>query len=385
VSTVVSRVVSDRTSWHEARAIAAAATALPYESITLELCVGRSLAHDVVAEIAVPHFASSAMDGWVVCGDGPWTLVRNQLEPGTARTIVTGGLVPDGATAVLRSESGMVVDGVLRSTHADEPRAGQHLRLAGTEAVAGETLISTGATLNPAHIALAASAGLDELWVLPVSAVTLVLTGDEIVTSGLPGPGFVRDTFSIQLPQLVGMLGARVADVTRIGDDLESTVMALRESTTPLVITTGGTGTSDADHVRLALVALGARFLIDGIAMRPGGPTALASLPDGRLVLALPGNPLAAMVALISIGEPLCAALSGRSPRPLRAVEGIDVSGTVGSTRVEPYELVDGRVTLSRWRGAGMMRGLANASGLLVVPEGGIIEGEVAETVALPW
>ncbi len=383
----MSRVASDRTSWHEARAIAAAATALPYESITLELCVGRSLAHDVVAEIAIPHFTSSAMDGWVVCGDGPWALalVDDQLEPGTARTIVTGGLVPDGATAVLRSESGTVVDGMLRSTRANEPRTGQHLRLAGTEAAAGETLILTGTTLNPAHIALVASVGIDELWVFPVSAVTLVLTGDEIVTSGIPAPGFVRDTFGIQLPQLVGMLGARVSDVTRIGDDLESTVVALRESTTPLVITTGGTGTSDADHMRLALVALGARFLINGIAMRPGGPTALASLPDGRLVLALPGNPLAAMVAVISIGEPLIAALSGRAPRPLRAVEGIDVSGTEGSTRVEPYALVDGRVTFSHWRGSGMMRGLANARGLLVVPEGGIIEGEVAETLALPW
>ncbi len=377
-----------RTGWHEARTIAATATAprtMPPESVALELSVGRHLARDVVAPIAIPHFASSAMDGWAVCGNGPWTLAHGDLEPGHARTIVTGALIPPGATAVLRSESGIVISGVLHGTKPGEPWPGQHLRPAGAEAANGELLIYAGTVLNPAHVALAASAGMDALWALAVPGVTLILTGDEVVTSGIPGPGFVRDTFGIQLPQLVGMLGARVTEITRVGDNLQSTITVLRTSTTPLVITMGGTGASAADHVRAALTALGARFLIDGVAMRPGGPTALATLPDGRLVLALPGNPLAAMVALISIGECVIAALSGRTPQPTKWIEGIDVPGTAGSTRLEPYEVIDGRVMLSRWQGAGMMRGLANASGLLVVPECGTAQGEKAESVALPW
>jgi molybdopterin molybdotransferase len=394
--------VSARTSWHEARGIAGSVgiseTVAVHEQVALEHCVGRRVTRAVIAPTDIPHFASSAMDGWAVCGEGPWALVLDQqlrdeptasaLEPGQARTIVTGALVPEGATAVLRSESGTIVGGVLHSTTAGEPRADQHLRPAGTEATSGETLIPAGVVLNPAHVALAASAGIDSLWVLPLPTVTLVLTGDEIVTSGIPGPGFVRDSFGIQLPQLVGMLGAKVVGVTRVSDDRESTMRALRDSTSPLIITTGGTGTSAADHVRSALLTLGARFHIDGIAMRPGGPTALAQLPDGQLVLALPGNPLAAMVALISLGEPVIAALSGRAPRPLRTVEGIDsidVPGTAGSTRLEPYAIIDGRVTLSRWQGAGMMRGLATASGLLVVPEQGTVHGTTAESVVLPW
>ena len=394
--------MSARTGWHEARGIAGIAgiagtseTGAVHEQVALEHCVGRRVARAVLAPTDIPHFSSSAMDGWVVCGEGPWALGLNQrlrdeptagaLEPGQARTILTGALVPEGATAVLRSESGTIVGGVLHSTTAGEPRAHQHLRLAGTEATSGETLIAAGVVLNPAHVALAASAGIDNLWVLPVPAVTLVLTGDEIVTSGIPGPGFVRDTFGIQLPQLVGMFGARVVGAIRVGDDLETTMRVLHASTTPLVITTGGTGTSAADHVRSALVALGARFLIDGIAMRPGGPTALAQLPDGRLVLALPGNPLAAMVALISLGEPVLASLSGRAARPTRTIDGIDVAGTAGATRLEPYAIIDGRVTLSRWQGAGMMRGLATASGLLVVPEQGTVQGAAAESVVLPW
>ena len=391
--------MSARTSWHEARVIAgsvgASETGAVHEQVALEHCVGRRVTRAVLAPTDIPHFSSSAMDGWVVCGEGPWALGLDQqlrdeptagaLEPGQARTIVTGALVPEGATAVLRSESGKIVGGVLHSTTAGEPRAGQHLRPAGTEAAYGETLIPAGVVLNPAHVALAASAGIDGLWVFPVPAVTLILTGDEIVTSGIPGPGYVRDSFGIQLPQLVGMLGAKVVGVTRVSDDLESTMRALRDSTSPLVITTGGTGTSAADHVRSALLTLGARFHIDGIAMRPGGPTALARLPDGKFVLALPGNPLAAMVALISIGEPVIAALSGRAPRPTSVIKGIDVPGTAGSTRVEPYALVDGRVTVSPWRGSGMIRGLANASGLLVVPEGGIVESEAVESLDVPW
>ena len=87
-----------------------------------------------------------------------------------------------------------------------------------------------------------------------------------------------------------------------------------RQPPADVVITTGGTGRSGTDHLRRAVAELGGRLLIDGIAMRPGHPAVLAELPDGRFILGLPGNPLAAMMALSTIGAPLLAALGHAEP-----------------------------------------------------------------------
>lgn len=381
-----------RPSWHDARAVAAAAaaaaaaaSALPAETVPLDAAVGRRLADDLLSPIDLPHFASAAMDGWLVVGDGPWELTDAEPTAGQARHIVTGALVPEGATAVLRSESGAVADGVLRSTAPGEPRPGHHIRRPGTEALRGERVIEAGALLNPAHIALAASTGADELTVQAVPAVALVFTGDEVVTHGVPAAGRVRDSFGVQLPALIGLLGGRAVSAARVGDTLDDTVSALRDAHAPLVVTTGGTGTSAADHVRDALEVLDARILVDGVAMRPGGPTRIAELPDGRLVAALPGNPLAAMLAAITLVEPLIAGLAGRAAAPTRPIAGIAAEGRPGTTTLVPYVVADGRAAVAVWRGSAMLRGLAHADGILVVPPGGLRDGEPAESVDLPW
>lgn len=379
-----------RPSWHDARAIAAAAgVALPPERVALPDSVGRRLAADLETPIDLPHFASAAMDGWLVVGEGPWTLVEAAPGRGQATPIVTGALVPDDAFAVLRSESGEIDAGfgrrVLRSTVTGEPHPGHHIRRPGTEAARGERLIAAGALLNPAHVALAAATGADDLLVTADPPVALVFTGDEVVTSGVPAPGRVRDSFAVQLPALIGMLGGRVTGAARVPDRLDDTVAALRDADAALIVTTGGTGESSADHLRDALRALGARFLVDGVAMRPGGPTRIARLPDGRLVAALPGNPLAAMLSAITLVEPLLAGLAGRPPVPTRTVSGAAVHGRHGSTVLVPYAEIDGRAVVAAWRGAAMLRGLAGATGILVVPPEGVADGEVAESLPLPW
>ena len=377
--------MSTRISWHEARAIAGATTALPPEFVTLDESIGRYLVDELVATIDLPHFASSAMDGWLVVGDGPWALTDGPPGVGQASTIVTGAFVPSPATAVLRSESGAVVDLLLRSTVPDEPRPGQHIRSAGGEAARGETLIGAGTLLNPAHVALTASTGKDQVRVAAVPTIALVLTGEEVVTHGVPGPGQVRDSFGVQLPALFGMLGGRVTRSTRVGDHMAATVQAISDSPEPVIVTTGGTGSSAVDHVRAALRALDARFLIDGVAMRPGGPTSMAELPDGRLVVSLPGNPLAAMVAAITVCGPLLGGLGGIPQRMPHTVVAPAVAGRPGSTSLVPHTLIDERPTPVAWRGSGMMRGLAEAHGLLVVPSSGLAEGDPAESVGLPW
>jgi molybdopterin molybdotransferase len=390
-------------AWPEARLLAFdCATPLPPLHVPLADAIGRTLTESVTARHDVPHYASSAMDGWAVSGSGPWVLtgVGQELAPHQARPTVTGGLIPSGASAVLRSESGHVTnDGpgharlVLGAqAKAGEPRSGQHIRRAGEEAAAGELLIPAGTVLNPAHIALAAVAGLDGLKVLGKPVVSILLTGSEVVTSGMPGPGEVRDTFGPQLETVVGMLGATPGGQRRIGDSYQEWLAALSATgehpaqRPDVVITTGGTSRSATDHFRDAIAALGGRLLLDGIAMRPGHPAVLAKLPDGRFVIGLPGNPLAAMMALITLAAPLVAALGHRPlDSPGRVISGTVIDPDPHRTRLMPYRSVNGLASPVQHAGPGMMRGLAWADGVMAVPPHGVGLGDGVPALPLPW
>ncbi|WP_454697703.1 molybdopterin molybdotransferase MoeA [Arthrobacter humicola] len=389
-------------TWQEARqASFDSATPIPPGPVPLRTALGRTLAEDVTALQDMPHYASSAMDGWAVNGSGPWILAEpgHRLAPHQASPIVTGGLIPPGAKAVLRSESGamatdeeglpvLVLGGGARP---GEPRNGQHIRKAGEEAAAGDVLIASGTVLNPAHLALAALAGHDSLHVQGKPVVRILLTGSEVVTSGLPAPGKVRDTFGPQLGAVVEMMGGISAGQDKIGDSYDEWLAALEddaaeEAPADVVITTGGTGRSGTDHLRRAVAELGGRLLIDGIAMRPGHPAVLAELPDGRFILGLPGNPLAAMMALCTVGAPLLAALGHGSLPPISEVPcGTMIDAEPGRTRLMPFRLLYGMASPAQHAGSGMMRGLAAADGVLVVPPHGIQLGETAPAFALPW
>lgn len=394
-------------TWEEARQAAFdAGTPIPAGPVPLVLALGRRLDQDIVALQEMPHYASSAMDGWAVNGTGPWILAEPgaPLAPHQASPIATGGLIPPGAKAVLRSESArldedddglpvLVTGGTARP---GEPSTGQHVRKAGEEASKGDILVKAGVVLNPAHLALAALAGYDELVVQGKPLVRLLLTGAEVVGHGVPVPGQVRDTFGPQLPAVVGMLGGIPGGQQRIGDSYAEWLGAL-EDVVPevpgapdlpadVVITTGGTGKSGTDHLRRAVAELGGRLIIDGVAMRPGHPAVLAGLPDGRFVLGLPGNPLAAMMALSTVGAPLLAALGHRAPPAVQEVPcGTTLEPEPGRTRLMPFRLLYGMASPAQHTGPGMMRGLASADGVMVVPPHGVKLGELVPAFALPW
>lgn len=303
---------------------------------------------------------------------------------------------------MLRSESGVLSGGdspvlsLNSSARADEPRRGEHIRPAGEEAAAGEVTITRGTLLNPAHIALAAVCGHDTLPVLRAPRVSLLLTGDEVIEYGLPESGQVRDTFGPQLPQLVAMLGGRMDVVRRLSDRYEDVLAALSTDATDetsiamssgdVLITTGGTGRSEADHLRQALEDMDAEMLINGIAMRPGHPTMLARLPDGRLLVALPGNPLAAMMAVFTVLSPLLDGLRGAPLSPERHVlVGVDIEPLPGRTRLVPCRIENGRALPSPYFRSGMLRGIADADAVMVIPEAGCTKDEAITALPLPW
>jgi molybdopterin molybdotransferase len=387
-------------SWHEARELfrrVGAVQLRPAVARPLGDAAGLVLAAAVHARAAIPAFDRSAMDGWAVAGDGPWTLgpgiaaggapATAPLAAGQALPIATGAPVPPGPVGILRREHGRVANGVL--TPADgrsAPRPGADVRRRGEEAEEGELLLPPGAVLTPAAVALAAVAGLDAVPVRPRPDVDLILLGDEVDESGIPAIGRVRDAYRPALPGLIHALGGSGGTVTRVGDDLGATIAALAASDAAVTVSTAGTSHGEHDHMRQALAELGCSFVVDGVAMRPGHPVLLARRPDGRPILALPGNPFAAMVCLVTLGAVLLDGMVGRESWPLDRLPMAEAvtNPRAGVTIVAGRRTAGGVVPVG-WQGSAMLRGLAAADVLAVVPEGGVEALDAVETIPLPW
>ncbi|MDT0451356.1 molybdopterin molybdotransferase MoeA, partial [Streptomyces hesseae] len=395
------------TPWDVARNVARRAAGRKEgaaRTVALDRALGQTLAGALVALTDLPSFDSSAMDGWAVAGPGPWRLPDSRNHPGShpgilagqsgdlrlsdgeAVAIATGARVPPGATAVLRSEHGVVrPHGEL---YADRHLTqGQDVRPRGQECREGDELLPAGVVVTPAVVGLAAASGYDEVPVVPRPRVEVFVLGDELLREGLPHDGRIRDALGPMLGPWLAALGAEVVATRRLGDDASALRAALEASDADLVLTTGGTAAGPVDHVRPTLRLLGAEPLVDGVAVRPGHPMLLARLAPGRHLVGLPGNPLAAVAGLLTLAEPLLRTLVGRpARRPCRAPFTEDVPGHATSTRLVPVvRTPDGYARPLRFHGPAMLRGLAAADALAVVPPGGPGPAREAELLALPW
>jgi molybdopterin molybdotransferase len=358
----------------------------------LAMAVGRVLAEDLSSRVALPSADVSAMDGWAVAGPPPWRVVgERRLVGGEAVAIRTGAPVPPGCHAVLPVEESLS-DG--RTVWAVEtPAPGAHVRRAGEEAARGDLLMAAGHVLHPPAVGLAAAGGHDSVLVRPAASVTVLVLGDELVSDGLPPPGRPRDALGPQLPGWLQAYGAELTDLRRLADDLTTLTRALRAGESRVTITTGGTSVGVRDHVRAAARAAGARVLVDGVDVRPGHPMLLASLPDDRWLISLPGNPLAACVALVTLAGPLLGGLHGvRRPELAARLTVAQPPRDGDGHRLVPVRpsspsltRLVGDVELLPSCGAAMLRGLAKATGLLVVPPEGAAPTDLLPYLPLPW
>lgn len=401
--------------WRTARDIARRAVTEPPAPRTsaLAAALGRTLAAPLTALTDLPSFDTSAMDGWAVAGPGPWRLDHPAGTPeagpatgilaghaptdvlldGQAIAIATGARVPSGATAVLRSEHGEVrASGGGRRLHAPRPvPPGQDIRPRGQECRRGDQLLPAGALVTPAVLGLAAAAGYDELRAHPRPRAEVFVLGDELLARGLPEEGRIRDALGPMLAPWLHALGVETAAARPLADDADALYEALAASTADVVITTGGTASGPVDHVHPTLRRLGAEVLVDGVAVRPGHPMLLARLAPGRHLVGLPGNPLAAVSGLCTLAEPLLSALAARRPAPpYRVPLAASVHGPAHDTRLVPVAYRDDEryglmAAPLRFHGPAMLRGIAAADALAVVPPGGAQRGDELELLELPW
>jgi molybdopterin molybdotransferase len=364
------------------------------------------LAEPLVARTDIPAFQTSSVDGWAVRGDGPWRITGRVLAGGAPAPlaaagdcveIATGAMVPAGTTAVVRVEhSSIGEDGLVSGV----PRERPDWREAGEEAAAGEELIPAGAAVTPGLLGLAAVCGYDELAVRPPPRATVLVFGDELLAAGLPGGGRIRDALGPQVPGWLRRLGATVnGTAAGLGvDTLAAHVDAIAaaiDKGADLVCTTGGTMHGPVDHLHPALAELGAGYVANTVAVRPGFPMLLATLPapGGRtaLLAGLPGNPQSAVVALMSLVAPLVAGWLGR-PEPHvssypRVTLGAPMSGRGEDTHLALVrrDPADGLAYPLPHAGSAMLRGLAQAAGFAVIgPGAGAAAGDEVPLLPLP-
>jgi molybdopterin molybdotransferase len=375
--------------WDRARTLAyeaGRAAARPPEVISLADADGRTLAEPLRALTDLPAFPTSSIDGWAVRGPQPWRVVGRVLaggvaapleRDGTCVEIATGAMVPAGAGALIRvEESTRDADGLVSGV----PRELPEWRLPGEEAHKDEELLPTGSAIDPAVIGVAATCGYEALTVHAVPRAAVLVFGDELLTAGAPGAGRVRDSLGPQVPGWLRRYGATVGPaVGPVRDTLEAHVQAVRgvPAEADLVCTTGGTMHGPVDHLHPTLAELGAEYVVNTVAVRPGFPMLLARVTgaDGRtrFLAGLPGNPQSAVIALITLVAPLLAGLQGRALPPLpRVTVSTPVPGRGSFTHLALARLDHGgRSAIPVGHvGSAMLRGLSNAHGFVVVRPG---------------
>jgi len=290
------------------RRLLGAAPALRRETVDVRCALGRTLAAPIVSPMALPPFDRAAMDGYAVRFEDPWPPLavagvaragepRLSLPPGAAIRIFTGAPLPHGADTVIEQEACQVEEADrLRIRIRGFP--GRNVMRRGHEMAPGTRVAAAGTRLTPYHLALVAAVGFGAVAVRKTPAVAILETGDELTEPGRP---LAADHIYAANGALIGALvrawGGAVRIAARVPDTRSAVTDALLGAArrADLVVVTGGVSVGDFDFVPAALHAVGRR-LFWGVSMHPGRATA-AGLVEGTPVVALSGNPGAAVVA----------------------------------------------------------------------------------------
>lgn len=372
---------------------------LPTEWVPLSRAVGRVLAESVCADIDLPPFDNSAVDGYAVRAQDTQGANRSnparlrtleeipagapalqRVEEGTAARVMTGGPLPAGADAMVmiedtaRPEAGWVE---IR----EEARAEQHVRRRGEDLQRGDAAVEAGTLLRPAEIGMLATFGVTSVPVYRQARVAILTTGDEVVdpmVGEVPPPGHIRNSNRYLLGALVQEAGAVFHSHTHVRDDLEATVAAFRllsepEAGVDVILTAGGVSVGDRDYVKPALERLG-RLDLWRVAMKPGKPLAFGRIGEARF-FGLPGNPVSATVTFELFVRPALWKMAGRTE-----LERLRVRATL----THAIEHVSGRreyvraitrseqgrffTTPTGAQGSGILSSLTAANSLLIVP-----------------
>jgi molybdopterin molybdotransferase len=362
------------------------------ERVPVRRALGRTLAQDIIAPIAVPGFDNSAVDGYAVYFDdldpAAETRLRvagraaaghpysETLPRGTALRIFTGAALPDGADAVMMQEDCERTGDFV--TIRPGIKRGANTRRAGEDVARHSVALSASRRLGPADLGLLAALGFAEVSVHRRVSVALLSTGDEVREPGESlRHGQIYDANRFVLAAMLERLGVELTDFGIVNDSPASLGEALCRAAaeTDLIVTSGGVSTGEEDHVRTAIESHGSLYFWR-LAIKPGRPVAMGQV--GATPLAgLPGNPVAALLTFALVARPMVEALSGTTAhvaRRFRVVSDFSYSKKPGRREYVRVSLDAGTGVAVRARryskeGAGMLTSLTETDGLVELPE----------------
>ncbi len=376
------------------RLIVERARPLPAESVALEEAAGRVLADPALAVVDLPPFPSSAMDGYAVrAADAPGRLrvagriaagkpATAALVPGEAMGIATGGVVAEGADAVIPIEYVVEHDNEIEIGGAIE--SGAHVRPRGGDIRAGEVVAEAGSVLTPARLGALAAAGIPAVRCTRRPRASVLATGTELRRPGEElAAGEIYEANGLILSAQLAAAGAAVERIPPVGDDEAVLRAALEDALwADVVVTSVGVSVGPHDLVRRVEAELGVEEVFWRVAVKPGKPIAFG-IRQGTLVFGLPGNPVSAFVGFELFVKPAIRALQG-VPEPLPRFER---GRLVGTRRRNPERDELARARL-RWSEEGalleplggqeshMIARSAGADALVLIPRG---EGTLAD------
>lgn len=344
--------------------------------------LGMVLAEDVTAEVSLPSFDNSAMDGYAVraedIAEAPITLPVTEdipagrtdsleLAAGTAHRIMTGAPVPAGADTIVPVER---TDAGTEQVRVDQAvAAGTHIRRAGEDVRAGATVLTDGQELTPSVLGLAGALGIAELTVYRRPRVLVMSTGSELVAPGTPlRTGQIYDSNALMLASAVREAGGEAETVHAVADDVDTFLAALRTDV-DLIITSGGVSAGAYEVVKDALTGAGVTFT--KVAMQPGGPQG-AGRYQGVPVVTLPGNPVSSLVSFEVFLRPVLRAAAGHraTERPrTRARLAESVKSPRGKRQYRRGNYVEGTVSLNGGPGSHLLSAMATANCLVIINE----------------
>ncbi|OIP28260.1 MAG: hypothetical protein AUK00_00090 [Dehalococcoidia bacterium CG2_30_46_9] len=390
-------------------------------------CLGQVLVEDVYADIDIPPWDNSAMDGYAIKAEDTYganklsprfipvvgeiaagSIADKELKPGTAIRIMTGAPLPQGADAVVQFEDTDELTrqslhplsqiGILR-----EAKKGLNVRRRGEDIAKGTLVLRKGTILRPAEIGVLASLGHSTASVIRRPIVSVLATGDELIEPGQPklnGKIYNSNTYTIAAEVL--RYGG-IPEILGIGrDSVESLNRKIDESlTSDMLITCGGVSLGDYDIVKDVLAKRG-QIALWTICMKPGKPSAFGVIRQGRKRLphlGLPGNPVSAMITFEQFARPAILKMMGKENLAKPTVQAImddAVENTDGRrifARVVLNLIQDTKVgeeyhaCLVGPQGSGILTSMAKANGLAIIPENipGVKPGDKVLVQMLDW
>ena len=379
---------------------------LPAEACRIGLAAGRVLREEIRADRAFPPFDRVMMDGYAL-RSADWQAGRRSFHvtgtapagrpavflsenPGSCVEVMTGAPLPAGADSIVPLEEitrpggdEILIDG------SAEVVAGSFIHRAASDAAAGEVLLRPGTLLGSSEIAVAAACGAAVLQVSCLPRITVVATGDELVAvDAAPQPHQIRQSNAHAIDCALRRAGYPPRHAATLGDDARASASILLDELARCdwLVLTGAISQGARDFLPALLDRHGTR-LFHGVAQRPGKPAGCWLGPAGQVIVALPGNPVAALTGLHVFVLPALAVASGM-PRPVaRQVIPLGrLEGLPHMTHHLPVTLgADGRARAAATGNSGDMIGLLKSDGFITLPPREEIPGISSAHPFTPW